>query len=31
LGARHNDDLFENAIADRVTEWFGLRRLATPA
>jgi len=31
LGARHNDDLFENAIADRVTEWFGLRRLAAPA
>ena len=30
LGARHNDDLFEKAIADRVTEWFGLSRQTAP-
>jgi hypothetical protein len=24
LKARHNDDLFEQAIADRVKEWFGV-------
>ncbi|HZL06288.1 MAG TPA: glycosyltransferase family 1 protein [Coriobacteriia bacterium] len=26
LGARHNDELFDKAIADRVTDWFGQRR-----